>query len=463
MRLAVLSLLALAAPARADEPELDVPGRDSTELRGDAYVWEDGAFYAEPWEGGAMVRFSSFSRTRAAEVGRAIPVKIVSAARRELVEIELVEADTCAARKISVDDRLTGLRLFVKRTDLAPVLTQPFTLAHANGTSARLAAGVPVAPTASGAYVVSARGDLLQLPIPHTSVGYTYARTRVVDPPPPTGTLWRLDRTTTVEVGDTEIEARAGWLATRPAKHGDTVNLRWRTRCIDLVVAAPARHLVKHRELRGGGGVGYGFGRGGSTHEIPRGTPLATTSGREVAVAARAIAVPPPTGGKACFEALLAMVRVEDGGRLARTFRLCAPADAVDGPPVETVLEQVDPYAPPADVAAPPPDARRTAKGVYYKRLRASRGGTHPTADDTVVVHYTGWTTDGKMFDSSLKRGEPARFPLRALIAGWTDGLQVMAIGDKVRFWIPEELAYKGSPHAPQGMLVFDVELLGID
>jgi FKBP-type peptidyl-prolyl cis-trans isomerase len=116
----------------------------------------------------------------------------------------------------------------------------------------------------------------------------------------------------------------------------------------------------------------------------------------------------------------------------------------------------------PPDVAAPPKDAKKTPQGVFYKVLKAGKGGPKPTADSTVKVHYTGWTTDGKMFDSSVQRGQPAEFPLRGVIPGWTDGLQVMSVGDKVRFWIPEELAYKGSPGRPQGMLVFDVELLEI-
>ncbi len=77
-------------------------------------------------------------------------------------------------------------------------------------------------------------------------------------------------------------------------------------------------------------------------------------------------------------------------------------------------------------------------------------------------VHYTGWTTDGKMFDSSRTRGQPARFPLRAVIAGWTEGLQLMTVGEQRRLWIPEALAYKGVPGRPAGMLVFDVELLSI-
>ena len=79
-----------------------------------------------------------------------------------------------------------------------------------------------------------------------------------------------------------------------------------------------------------------------------------------------------------------------------------------------------------------------------------------------MTVHYTGWTTDGKMFDSSVTRNMPATFPLNRVIAGWTEGVQLMVEGEKTRFWIPEKLAYKGE-RPPLGMLVFDVELIKIE
>jgi peptidylprolyl isomerase len=94
--------------------------------------------------------------------------------------------------------------------------------------------------------------------------------------------------------------------------------------------------------------------------------------------------------------------------------------------------------------------------------LQAGSGNRRPRSTDTVVVHYTGWTTDGKMFDSSVTRGEPAEFSLDGVIPGWTEGLQMMVEGEKRRFWIPEDLAYAGQPGKPQGMLVFDVELIDI-
>jgi FKBP-type peptidyl-prolyl cis-trans isomerase len=117
---------------------------------------------------------------------------------------------------------------------------------------------------------------------------------------------------------------------------------------------------------------------------------------------------------------------------------------------------------PPPDVAKPPEGTKRTAKGVYYRVLKSSGKPDHPTADDTVKVHYSGWTTDGRMFDSSYVKGEPAQFHLSGTIPGWIDGIPVMAVGDRVRFWVPVELAYAGAPGKPEGMLVFDVELVAI-
>jgi hypothetical protein len=119
--------------------------------------------------------------------------------------------------------------------------------------------------------------------------------------------------------------------------------------------------------------------------------------------------------------------------------------------------------AAPADVAGPPPDAEKTPSGLASKVLTPGKGTRKPTAASVVTVHYTGWTTDGRAFDSSISRGQPARFPLNRVIAGWTEGLQLMVEGEERRLWIPEDLAYQGRPGKPAGMLVFDVELLSID
>ncbi|HEY4394489.1 MAG TPA: FKBP-type peptidyl-prolyl cis-trans isomerase [Polyangia bacterium] len=124
-----------------------------------------------------------------------------------------------------------------------------------------------------------------------------------------------------------------------------------------------------------------------------------------------------------------------------------------------------EPPTVPPDVEAAPKDAKKTASGLAYKILKHGKGKEHPKAENTVEVHYSGWTPDGKMFDSSVTRGQPTSFPLDGVIKGWTEGVQLMVVGDKARFWIPGNLAYgekPARPGAPAGTLVFDIELLSI-
>jgi FKBP-type peptidyl-prolyl cis-trans isomerase len=121
----------------------------------------------------------------------------------------------------------------------------------------------------------------------------------------------------------------------------------------------------------------------------------------------------------------------------------------------------------PKDVKSPPKTAKKLPSGLAYRVLKAGDGkGPSPLATSKVKVQYTGWTTNGKMFDSSVPRGEPATFRPNQLIPGLTEGLPLMKVGDSYRFWIPAKIAYGVKPQrgdVPAGMLVFDVELLGIE
>jgi FKBP-type peptidyl-prolyl cis-trans isomerase len=117
----------------------------------------------------------------------------------------------------------------------------------------------------------------------------------------------------------------------------------------------------------------------------------------------------------------------------------------------------------PRDVAAPPADALTTPSGLVTRVQVPGTGTRHPQPNSRVRVHYTGWTTDGRMFDSSVARNEPIAFGLNQVISGWTEGVQLMVEGETRRLWIPEKLAYRGQPGAPKGMLVFDVELIRIE
>ncbi len=79
------------------------------------------------------------------------------------------------------------------------------------------------------------------------------------------------------------------------------------------------------------------------------------------------------------------------------------------------------------------------------------------------TVHYSGWTTDGVLFDSTVLKGTPVTLDLNNVIRGWTEGLQLMVEGERTRFWVPEKLAYKGERGKPRGMLVFDIDLIRIE
>jgi len=161
----------------------------------------------------------------------------------------------------------------------------------------------------------------------------------------------------------------------------------------------------------------------------------------------------------------IALVVAACGGPRTRTSPMIATSDehiAASTPAQCTQWEnQGEPMRAPRDVAAPPPHARRSTSGLRWCVMRPGDGNARPGPHDRVTVHYSGWTTDGQLFDSSHTRGSPATFPVDALIAGWTEGLQEMTVGEVARFWIPEGLAYSHGG-GPRGMLVFDVELIAI-
>ena len=107
-----------------------------------------------------------------------------------------------------------------------------------------------------------------------------------------------------------------------------------------------------------------------------------------------------------------------------------------------------------------------TASGLQYKILKEGNGAS-PKATSSVTVHYKGTTIDGNEFDSSYKRGTPATFPLNRVIAGWTEGLQLMKEGASYEFYIPSDLAYgsrgAGRDIGPNSTLIFDVELIKVN
>lgn len=127
------------------------------------------------------------------------------------------------------------------------------------------------------------------------------------------------------------------------------------------------------------------------------------------------------------------------------------------------IIEGKTPLPTPEDVAAAPASAIKTASGLAYKLLREGKNHDKPNAWDHVVIHYTGWTADGAMFESSRNNDRPSKFDLAKVMPGWREALPLLAVGDEVRLWIPESLAYQGRVGEPKGNLVFDVELVSIE
>ncbi|HWX18745.1 MAG TPA: FKBP-type peptidyl-prolyl cis-trans isomerase [Candidatus Binatia bacterium] len=132
-----------------------------------------------------------------------------------------------------------------------------------------------------------------------------------------------------------------------------------------------------------------------------------------------------------------------------------------------TTAPAAAPGAPAGASNAQPGQMKTTASGLKYQVLKQGTGTVSPKPTDTVKVHYHGTLLDGTVFDSSVERGQPISFPLNRVIPGWTEGLQLMKVGDKFKFEIPPNLAYgPNSPSPkipPNSTLVFEVELLGIE
>jgi|GEM_PF-1655966 len=140
--------------------------------------------------------------------------------------------------------------------------------------------------------------------------------------------------------------------------------------------------------------------------------------------------------------------------------------------PAPKKLSSTPPPAPaPIVPVAPPPTTvgsiHTTASGLRYEVLQRGAGTVSPIATDNVMVHYHGTLLNGSVFDSSVRRGEPISFPLNGVIRGWTEGVQLMKVGDKFKFTIPSNLAYGANSPTPLippfSTLVFEVELLGIN
>ena len=155
-------------------------------------------------------------------------------------------------------------------------------------------------------------------------------------------------------------------------------------------------------------------------------------------------------------------------GRLA--FGEPGASPATDGKPRGMLVYELDlvslkkaaglPKAPP-DVAAVPEDAEKSDSGLAWKVLEEGSGDATPAPTSVVALYYTGWTPDGEVF-MTTRDNLPKSSAMQMMIPGWREGLSMMRVGEKRRFWVPPELAYRGQPGRPQTMVVLDIELLAV-
>jgi len=120
---------------------------------------------------------------------------------------------------------------------------------------------------------------------------------------------------------------------------------------------------------------------------------------------------------------------------------------------------------PPDDLSSPPPEAVKTESRLSYRVLFEGEGTLRPGPNDLIKVQYTGWTSDGTVFDSTRRQGRPAVLEVNKLVPGWAEAMQLMVKGQRNRLWIPSHLAYGSRPKvlgAPAGMLCLDVELIDV-
>jgi peptidylprolyl isomerase len=147
--------------------------------------------------------------------------------------------------------------------------------------------------------------------------------------------------------------------------------------------------------------------------------------------------------------------------------RLTYVGDDDDHPPLVDAtfdLELIEiQHAPATPPLKPPRAAKKLASGLAIQMLKRGSATQHPTASDQVMLHFSGWTSDGRLIESSVMANHPAAFAVNAVIAGWREALVTMVVGDKVRLWIPRALAYpKPRRRQPHGDLVYDLELVAI-
>jgi hypothetical protein len=336
---ALLALVLVAAPAHAElervDPEL---APDDAALAGNALVWVDAKLYLDPVDTAPSVQLAKPIKRKDA-VGQVMPVRVV-ASDKGFVQIEPTKDIDCTWSKLASHKHLAKLRLWVKRSDLAPVLAKPYRKAWKDGTKLALAVGTPLGRSSSG-YIVSLHGELVGVAVPAASVAYAYkpgkvaaVKSRGKKP------VWLEKKSVTL--GEQTIQLSDLWSAPAAQIRGDRVLFPLEARCMTAVVSAAKSDV--DRGLRGfgigvGGVGGEPGGKIGMEHwYVPKGATLTSATGTAT-VAVTTIAIEVPNPGKAttvCIERPIDLDQTvaeapntTETSIADRTLKLCVPASVI--------------------------------------------------------------------------------------------------------------------------------------
>jgi hypothetical protein len=325
MRIPIAIVAALAAPAAA-EPA----------LTGNVLVWADAPLYPDASTTGASVRAGTLDQGRDKDVGYVVPMHVVST-QGDLVEVEPTAEVECAWWRLVKPDGLDTVRLYVKRSDLAPVLTKPFKGSYKDGSSVALAVGVAVV----GGKVAFNRG-VVPVAIPDASIGVAYMQHKVDAVAKPDKTKFLLDEATDVMLGGSTFPL-GPWVAGAATRRGDRMLVSIAARCMNAVISAPKAHV--HAGVAINQALAEAtpprravVANGGDRYYLPTGTKMTTEKGDHVVgtLDADRDVIKPKAGQRACAEFVVTredtFVEVPhtlETSQPQRTLKLCAPAETV--------------------------------------------------------------------------------------------------------------------------------------
>jgi hypothetical protein len=326
-----LAIVAVLATRAAAEP---------TPLTGNVLVWADAPLYPDAYDNGPSVRVGTLDQGREKDVGYVVPMRVVST-KDEFVEVEPTPDVECAWWRVVRPEGLDSLRVYVKRSDLAPVLIKPFKASHKDGSSISLQPGVPVV-TGDGAQKVAFNRGVVSVTIPDASLGLAYAPRKIAAVAKPGKQKFLLDEATEVKLGPATFPL-GPWVAGAAKRRGDRMLVTIAARCMSAVISAPKERV------HAGVAINQALAaepapsravvpRGSERYYLPAGTKLTSEKGEHVVgtlVGDRDIFKPKP-GARACADFVLTREdlfvdapHTLDASQPQRTLKLCAPPDAM--------------------------------------------------------------------------------------------------------------------------------------